>query len=82
MNEKKIVRAYLLVEKNGQRVTAFDGMRGMLADWDLRIDWHEFSYVLDEMTRTGEAVIVPAHASRSSYTEYAIRPKTRIEASR
>lgn len=47
----KVTAAYIRQLPPGTRLDAVSASLMMMKDWSIRLDWHEFSYTLDNLSR-------------------------------
>jgi len=69
MKTRQVCKDFLRMHK-GMTFDAIAAMQHMEQVWDIRVDWHEMSYALDELDHKGEAerVFVKGHDRMATYT--------------
>jgi len=55
MKTQQLCKDYLRLYQKGCILDPVEAAQGMNLTWDIRVDWHQMAYVLDEMTRYDEA---------------------------
>ena len=52
-----VLKIFLIEHCKGEEMDAIDASTKLIQRWGMRVDWHEFSYVLDELSRTGYTTV-------------------------